>query len=294
MASTSANGITIEYETYGDPADPALLLVSGFTMQLTGWDAAFLRALADRGRYVIVYDNRDVGMSTKFHGVAVDVMAVMGAAMAGGELPPVPYRLSDMAADGMGLLDALGIERAHLLGVSMGGMIVQAMAIEHPDRVLTLTSVMSSTGEPDYLRSSPEAMKALLTPPAADRDAYVEQSVTLSRIWSSRRYFDPDRTAKQAMIAFDRSFYPEGSARQLAAIAASGSRAEGLRALRVPTMVMHGRDDTLIEPIGGDRTAELVPGAVLLVLNDMGHDLPEPLWPVIVDAVARHTALAVA
>jgi pimeloyl-ACP methyl ester carboxylesterase len=293
MPNTQANGISIEYDTFGDPNDEALLLVMGFTAQLTAWDEGLCKALADRGRYVIRYDNRDVGLSTHLDGVQVDLGAVMGV-LAGGPVPPVPYTLSDMAADGIGLLDALGIDQAHVLGASMGGMIVQTMAIEHPERLRTVVSVMSTTGEPEYGQPTGEAMTALLAPPPADREAYIEQSVKGWRIFASPRYFDEQKTRERAAAGFDRMFYPEGITRQLAAIVASGDRAAGLREVRVPMLVVHGLADTLISPSGGRRTAELVPGANLLELHDMGHDLPEPLWPLFVDAVISHQTHAIA
>jgi pimeloyl-ACP methyl ester carboxylesterase len=292
MPRASANGIEIEYDTFGDPSDPALLLVMGFTAQLTAWDEAFCRLLVDQGHYVIRFDNRDVGLSTKFDGVEVDVVPFI-TALVGGEtlddLPPVPYKLTDMAADGIGLLDHLGIERAHILGASMGGMIVQTMAIEHPDRVASMTSVMSTTGERDYGQATPEAMAALLTPPPADREAVIQQSVASWKVFASKRYYDPERIAQRAAGAYDRMFYPEGISRQLVGILASGDRAEQLPQVTAPTLVLHGRDDTLIQPSGGERTAELIPGSRYLLLADMGHDLPEPLWPFITAAVGAHT-----
>jgi len=283
-----SEAIELEYDSFGDPGDPALLLVMGFTAQMTAWDERFCRLLADRGRRVIRFDNRDSGLSTKLDGVAVDAGAVMVAAAGHATMPEVPYCLSDFSDDGFGLLDALGITAAHVVGASMGGMIAQTMAIEHPERVLSLTSIMSTTGEPEYGQAKPDAMAALLAPPPSNREAFVEQSVTGWRVFASPRYFDEAATRERAAAGFDRSFYPEGATRQLAAIVASGSRADALRALRVPTLVIHGRADTLIQPSGGDRTAELVPGANLLLLNDMGHDLPEPLWPLIVDAIISH------
>jgi pimeloyl-ACP methyl ester carboxylesterase len=296
MARAQANGIEIEYDTFGDPGDPALLLVMGFTAQMTLWDERFCEALAGTGRYVIRFDNRDCGLSTKLDGVHVDLMAVLGAVGTHTPLSPegIPYLLHDMADDAFGLLDHLGIERAHIAGASMGGMIVQTMAIEHPERVLTMTSIMSTTGEPEYGQPHPDAIQALLTPPPTDRAAYIDSAAVTTKVFSSPRYYDEAKTRERAAAAYDRSFYPEGAARQLAAIFASGDRAEGLRGLHVPTLVIHGRADTLITCSGGDRTAELVPGATLLMLNDMGHDLPEPLWPLIVDAIASHTTHAIA
>jgi pimeloyl-ACP methyl ester carboxylesterase len=165
----------------------------------------------------------------------------------------VPYKLTDMAADGIGLLDHLGIAQAHILGASMGGMIVQTMAIEHPDRVASMTSVMSTTGERDYGQATPDAMAALLQPPPADRDAYIQQSVASWKVFASKKYYDPERIAQRAAAGYDRMFYPEGVPRQLAGILASGDRAEGLPGVTAPTLVLHGRDDTLITPSGGER-----------------------------------------
>jgi len=173
----------------------------------------------------------------------------------------------------------------------MGGMIVQHLAIEHPQRVRSMVSIMSMTGELDHGTPTAEAMTVLMAPPPPDREAHIERSVD-ARIWQSRRYFDADEVRAQAARSYDRSFYPEGAMRQMAAIHASGSRAEGLGRLEVPTLVIHGRDDTLITPSGGQRTAELVPRANLLMLADMGHDVPRPLWPLIADAIARHAELA--
>jgi pimeloyl-ACP methyl ester carboxylesterase len=284
-----STGIEIEYETIGSPADPPLLLVMGFTAQLTAWPDEFCRMLAAGGRYVIRFDNRDCGLSSKLDGVEVDLAAVMGAALSDGELPPVPYTLSDMAADAVGLLDHLQIEAAHIVGASMGGMIVQTMAIEHPHRVRTLTSVMSQPGDPDVGQPTAEAAEAILAPPPKDRQAYIDSSVNWMT-WHSRKYRDATRTRADAARSYDRSFYPAGSPRQLAAIYASGRRSERLAQLDVPTLVIHGRDDTLITPSGGERTAELIPGAHLLMLADMGHDLPEPLWPLVVGSILTHTA----
>ena len=285
------SGIELEYDTFGSSDDPALLLVMGFTAQMTAWTEPFCRQFADRGLYVIRFDNRDCGLSTKFDGVVVDPMAVMGAAIAGSDLPEVPYTLSDMAADGIGLLDHLGVDRAHVVGASMGGMIVQTMAIEHPDRLRSVTSIMSTVGDPEVGQAAPEAIAVLLAPPPPTRDEVIARSADYA-VWSSKKYFDADRTAKLAAENYDRSFYPEGSTRQLSAIYASGDRTELLAGVTTPMLVIHGLDDTLITPSGGRRTAELVPGASLLEVADMGHDLPEPLWPFVVGAIAGHAAVA--
>ncbi|MFJ9223045.1 alpha/beta fold hydrolase [Streptomyces sp. NPDC102383] len=283
--------VSIAYESFGDPGDPPVLLVMGFGAQLLGWHEDFCRALADRGRYVIRYDNRDCGLSTKFDAHPVD-MGEFIASVSSGDIPAalamVPYRLRDMADDGLGLLTALGIERAHVVGASMGGMIAQTMALSSPDRVLTLTSMMSSTGESEYGRSSPEAQAALFTPKPADREGYVA-AAEKELVWASKRYGDAAALRQLAAASYDRSYYPAGIGRQLGAMILSGSRADTLRELRVPTLVIHGLDDTLIGPSGGKRTAELVPGAELLLIPDMGHDRPRELWPELIDAVVSHT-----
>jgi pimeloyl-ACP methyl ester carboxylesterase len=225
--------------------------------------------------------------------VVLDIGELFNARMTGGEVPPVPYTLSDMAADGIAVLDSLGIERAHIVGASMGGMIVQTMAIEHPERLRTVTSIMSMTGEPDYGQAAPEAMAALMRPPPEDRAQAIEASVEGSKIFSSPRYFDASGARERAAASYDRAFYPEGAGRQMGAIVASGDRADALRNVKLPFLVIHGRADTLISLSGGERTAELVPGANLVVLNDMGHDLPEPLWPFVVDLIASHASHAI-
>ncbi len=293
MPRANNNGIEIEYDTIGDAKDEPLLLVMGFTAQLIAWDEKFCRAIADEGFFVIRYDNRDCGLSSHLDGVQVDIAALLNARNGLGDLPPVPYTLSEMASDGIAVLDALGIERAHVVGASMGGMIVQTLAIEFPQRLRTVTSIMSTTGEPDVGQAAPEAMAALMRPPATEREEAIAGSVAASKLFSSPRYFDEDKVRARAAASYDRAFYPEGAMRQMAAIGTSGSRAEGLRGVRLPMLVIHGRADTLIDVSGGMRTAELVPGANLLVLNDMGHDLPEPLWPVIVDAITSHAAHAI-
>lgn len=252
--------VSIAYESFGDPVDPPILLVMGFGAQMLAWPEDFCRALAGRGRYVIRYDNRDCGLSTKFDDHPVD-MGKFIATVSSGDIPAalamVPYRLQDMADDGLGLLTALGIERAHVVGTSMGGMVAQTMALSSPERVLTLTSMMSSTGESEYGQSSPEAQAVLFTAKPADRAGYVA-AAEKELVWASRRYGDATALRELAAASYDRSYYPAGIGRQLGAMILSGSRENALRDLRVPTFVIHGLDDTLINPSGGRRTAELV------------------------------------
>lgn len=282
-----STGIEIEYETFGSPSNAAVLLVSGFTAQMLMWPADFCRIIADAGYHVIRFDNRDCGLSTKLDGATVDTDGVIRAALLDDPVPAVPYNLSNMAADAVGLLDALGIERAHVIGGSMGGMIVQIIAIEHPNRVASLTSIMSNSGEPEYGQPTPEAMEALVAPPPTDRDAYIESSKNWM-VWQSKKYATVEQNRLDAAASFDRSFYPQGAPRQLAAIYASGRRTDGLKGITAPTLVIHGTDDTLIAPSGGVRAAELIPNAKLDMVDDMGHDLPRALWPRITGSIIGH------
>ena len=291
---TTLSGMAVEYETYGEPGEPPVLMVMGFGAQLVSWPRDFCRRLSAGGRFVVSFDNRDCGLSTKLDRVDPQIEAVHLAAIAG-DLEKArtlaPYTLSDMADDGFGLLTALGIERAHVVGASMGGMIAQTMAIEHPERVLTLTSMMSTTGEPEVGQSTPEALEALLAPAPADREEYVASAANWM-LWHSRRYPELEETRAIAAESYDRGLHPLGTTRQLAAMIASGPRTAGLAQLSVPTLVIHGMDDTLITPSGGERTAELIPGAKLVLIEDMGHDRPTPLWADICSVILDHTAAA--
>ena len=290
FTSTDNRSIELEYDHFGNPTDPALLLIMGFTAQMVAWDEEFCTQLADRGHFVIRFDNRDCGLSTKLHGVPSNSDAVIMAAMMETEMPPVPYTLSDMAADAMQVLDHLNIERAHIMGASMGGMIAQTVAIEHPHRVKTLISVMSQPGELTVGQPTQEAMELIVTPAPSDRDEYIAFAPKW-QLWQSKKYRSDEVSRRNAIRDFDRSNYPEGGPRQMAAIYASGSRAEGLQKLEVPALVIHGTDDQLITPSGGERTAELIPNSTLLMVDDMGHDMPQPLWPLYLDAISKHTAL---
>ena len=286
-------GVSIAYETFGDPGDPPVLLVMGFGAQMIAWHEDFCAMLAGRGRYVIRYDNRDCGLSSRFDDHPVDIGRFI-ATVSSGDIPTaramIPYSLQDMANDGMGLLTALGIEKAHIVGSSMGGMIAQTMAISHPARVLTLTSMMSSTGEPGYGQATPEAQQALFAPRPSDREGYIAASER-ELAWSSRRYASATAIRELAARSYDRAYYPAGTGRQLGAMILAGSRADALKALDVPALVIHGLDDTIIDPSGGRRTAELIPGARLLLIPDMGHDRPRELWGALCDAIEAHTLL---
>jgi len=291
MTRIAANGIDIEYDTFGDRSAAPLLLVMGLGAQMISWDEEFCGLLADRGHYVVRYDNRDVGLSTRMESAGMpNVAAAMEARSQGRPVDNAPYTLDDMAADGMGLLDALEIGEAHIVGASMGGMIVQAMAINHPERVLTLTSIMSTTGRPDLPPARDEAMAVLLTPAPNEREANIEHRVKSALVIGSKRHHDEAGVRAMAAKSFDRAYYPIGMARQIVGIMASAPRHEALGAVRVPTLVIHGADDPLVPVEGGKDTAASVPGAELLILQDMGHDLPRPLWPLIVEAIARNTS----
>jgi len=293
--TTTPSGIEIYYETVGSPADPPLLMVMGYGSQMIAWPRGFSAALAAGGRFVIEFDNRDSGLSGKLDDLEVDMGALVAAAEAGEAervLEIAAYTLSDLADDAVAILDDLGIDRAHVLGVSMGGMIAQQLAIERPERLLSLTSMSSTTGEPEYGASTREAIEALLRLAPADRDGFIQVTADKMMTWASPRYGDRARAEALAAASFDRCFHPAGTPRQLAAILATGPRDAGLRELDVPTLVIHGREDTLIGHDGGERTAELVPGARLLLVEDMGHDRPEELWPLLGEAILEHTGAA--
>jgi len=291
MPHAPANGIELYYDTFGDAADEPLLLVNGLGSQCINYDDEFCQAFVDRGFFVIRFDNRDVGLSTKIETDQLDFAALFAKAFAGEPLE-APYVLADMAADAVGLLDHLGIERAHIVGMSMGGMIVQQIAIDHPHRVLTMTSIMSTTGDRDVGTATPEAMQTLLAPPSKDRDEYLERYVEQWRVLSGPVYFDAARFRTRGARHYDRMYFPAGTGRQLLGIMASGSRSEALRQLDVPTLVIHGAIDPLVTLSGGERTAEVIPNAKLLVFDDMGHDLPPALWPQYVEAITQHTTRA--
>ncbi len=288
MPTARANGIDVFYDSFGSEDDPALLLVPGLGAHSIGYDDALCEAVvAEAGVRLLRYDNRDVGLSTHLDGAEVDVLASLTAAV-GGEPVAAPYTLSDMAADGIGLLDALGIEQAHVAGSSMGGMIAQTMAIEHPERIRSLTSIMSTTGEPDVGTPNPECLTGIMAimAPVEGREERIRQNVDLARLIGTPSVFDEARALDRATRFVDRRDDADGVARQMVAILASGSRADGLRTIDRPTVVLHGDVDPLVDVSGGRRTAELVPGARFELLEGMGHDLPPAYWDRVVAGIA--------
>jgi pimeloyl-ACP methyl ester carboxylesterase len=288
MAKVPANGIEIEYETFGSPDDPTLLLVMGLGAQLIAWPDEFCEQLAARGLFVIRYDNRDVGLSTKFD----DAPATSAAETFGGG-GQAAYTLDDMADDAAGLLDALGRDTAHVVGASMGGMIAQLIALRHGERVSSLTSIMSHPGGTDAVSPTPEALEVLVAPRPANRDEVIELAVKARQVIGGKGWpLDEDRIRADAARAYDRCYLPAGFLRQMAAIMASPSRVEALGQLEMPVLVLHGLDDTLVPPENGRRTAEAIPNAVLIEVEGMGHDMPEGAWPQLVEAIVANTERA--
>ncbi len=288
-----ANGIDLCYEIFGDPAAEPMLLIMGLGAQMIHWDDDFCRQLAARGFRVIRFDNRDIGQSSKLSGgkplTALELLKLRLL-----KIPvKAPYRLSDMAEDTVGLMDALGIKSAHLVGASMGGMIAQEIAISFPQRVRSLTSIMSTTGNPRLPGPTREATAILMAPPVKSREEFMER---FAKTWKVLRAgsFPEDEAldGARAERTFARGLNPAGAGRQLRAILASGSRKERLRNVKAPTLVIHGTVDPLVRPAGGKDTAASIPGAKLLMIERMGHALPIPMWPQIIDAIDRHAHAA--
>ena len=260
MSTARNTDVEIYYETFGDPGQPTLLLVNGLGSQCINYAVEWCELFCAEGFQVIRFDNRDVGLSTKLDGV--------------------DYSMADMAADATAVLDAVDVDRAHVMGCSMGGMIVQRLAIDHPDRLLSMTSVMSRTGEPGYGESSEEALAILMAPPAPSREAYIDNHVAAIHTYGSKpEWLDDHAIAARAAAAYDRCFCPKGIGRQMRAVGHDGSRTDQLRNVRLPVLVIHGSRDTLIAPSGGRRTAELIPDARYLEIDGMGHDYPPAVWP---------------
>ncbi|HSM53732.1 MAG TPA: alpha/beta fold hydrolase [Erythrobacter sp.] len=294
MPRVTANSIELEYDTHGDPANPPMLLVMGLGAQMTLWPIELVQGLAQRGFHVIRYDNRDIGLSHKFEGAKAPGMVRQMLLTRLGFRPRVPYTLSDMAADGMGLLDALGIERAHVVGASMGGMIAQLMAVEHGHRLHSLTSIFSTTGNRKLPQADRKAIEPLTTPPPSMEEAdLVAHGMRVSTAIGSPGYRpDPEAQRQRVIENVRRSVYPQGLQRQLAAIIHDGDRTERLKRVKAPTLVLHGEDDPLVKVEGGRATAAAIPGAKLKTFPGWGHDLPLELVDTIADAIAEHAHAA--
>lgn len=277
------NGVELAYEQIGDPAQPPLLLIMGLGMQMINWDLELCDELAARGFRVIRFDNRDSGLSTQVDAPVPNLVRGMA-----GLRIDAPYLLADMADDAFALLDHLEIEAAHVMGASMGGMIAQTMAIRRPERVLSLTSIMSTTGERRAGRPKLRVWSVLTRRAPTEKDAYVEHFVRVFGMIGSRGFpADVDRVRESAAATYERGHHPAGTGRQLAAIMASGDRTQELREIRVPTTVIHGKDDPLIPFRGGQATVRAIEGAKLIAIPGMGHDLPREVWPQVVDAVVE-------
>ncbi|MCJ7647868.1 MAG: alpha/beta fold hydrolase [Candidatus Lokiarchaeota archaeon] len=277
MPKAKVNNIEIEYETIGDPISKPILLIAGLGSQLLAWSDEMCEDLTNLGFYVIRFDNRDIGLSTKFENAGIPDMLEISAAYARGEKPKIPYTLEDMADDAIGVLDALNIERAHVCGASMGGMIAQIIAYRHPPRVLSLAVIMSTTGNPELPPSKPEILMQFFAPVPSEREAYIEEMVKRDSLINGTFPYDENRSREYRTNEYDRSYYPQGIARQLAAMAFPGNIKPFITAIIAPTIVIHGSEDpfNLIE--AGKDIATSIPGAELLILDGMGHSFPREL-----------------
>ena len=285
---TASNGDTkLHYETMGSSDDPTILLIMGLGAQMTAFREDFCQLLVDAGFHVIRFDNRDVGLSSKTPGEPPAMEALLGL---NGEDPStfdVPYLLTDMSNDAVAVLDAADVSKAHLVGVSMGGMIAQTMTIEHPDRILSLTSIMSTTGNPDVGAATPELMMRMPMSVPTSKEEAIASSVEIYRLISGPA-FDEEEHALHAAKDFDRSWNPNAQSFQIASIFASGDRTESLRSVGTPTLVIHGRLDPLVQVSGGEATAATVPNSKIVVFEEMGHNLPETLWTDITNEIIDH------
>jgi pimeloyl-ACP methyl ester carboxylesterase len=290
-AVVRANGIELNYDTFGDEGAPPMVLIMGLASQMIAWDEGFCGALAARGFRVVRFDNRDVGLSSRLDHLGVPNVALLMLGRLAGQLTQAPYTISDMARDAVGLLDALGIDTAHVVGASMGGAIAQTMAIEHPRRLRSLCSIMATSGDPSLPPPTPEALQLLMTPTPTDEAGYTRRYLQVMRVLRGPGFpLDEARDVERAAQNFARGVYPPGVARQLVAILASGSRKAALAHVRVPTLVIHGDADPLVPVECGLDVADTVPDAQRLIVEGMGHALPVPMWPRIVEAIATHAA----
>jgi pimeloyl-ACP methyl ester carboxylesterase len=289
MPKVNVNKITIEYETMGDPISKPLLLIAGLGSQLLAWSDEICEGLVDNGFFVIKFDNRDVGLSTKFEDAGIPDMMEISAAYIRGEIPKIPYTLEDMADDAIGVLDALNIEKAHICGASMGGMIAQIIAYRHPSRVLSLAVIMSTTGNPELPPSKPDIMMQFFAPVPSERKAYIDEMVKRDSLINGRFSHNERQSREYRTKEYDRCYYPEGIARQLAAMAVPGNIKPYITAISVPTIVIHGSEDpfNLIE--AGKDIATTIPDAELLIIDGMGHSFPREIIPQIIKALVANS-----
>lgn len=291
MSILKINGIDLAFDSYGNETDEPILLIAGLGTQMIRWTAPFCEMLAQRGYRVIRFDNRDTGLSTHFNQYATLEFEALARTLMSGQRPEIPYTLDDMSDDVVGLLDALGIKKAHVVGRSMGGMIAQLLAGRYPERVLSLTSIMSTTGNPELPPTSPEVMTLMTRPtpnPMEDEAEYLAQSVAFAKRIAGTGYpFNEDEYRSLIQEEIQRAYDPGSIGRQIAAIAVSGDRRPLLSKVKVPALVIHGLDDPMFVPACGEDTAQAISGAELMLLEGMGHDMPTPLYATIVNGIER-------
>jgi len=289
MPKANVNNIEIEYETIGDPTSKPLLLIAGLGSQLLAWSDEICENLANIGFFVIRFDNRDVGLSTKFEDAGIPDMMEISAAYIRGEKPNLPYTLEDMADDAVGILDTLKIDKAHICGASMGGMIAQIIAYRHPSRVQSLAVIMSTTGNPELPRSKPEILMQFFAPVPSEREAYIDEMVKRDSLIYGNFTYDEVQGRDYRTKEYDRSYYPEGIARQMAAMAVPGSIKSKISVIQAPTIVIHGSEDPFNQIEAGKEIASNIPSAELLIIDGMAHSFPIEVVPRIVNALVANS-----
>ena len=292
MPKANVNDIVIEYEIFGESNLKPILLIAGLGSQLLAWPEIFCEILAENGFFVIRFDNRDVGLSTKFDDKGIPDMAEISAAYVRGERPKIPYTLEDMADDAIGLLDALLIKKAHICGASMGGMIAQIIAYRHPTRVLSLTVIMSTTGNPELPPSKPEIMMQFFAPVPSEREAYINEMIKRDSLINGAFSYDENQSREYRTKEYDRSYYPDGIARQLAAMAVPGNIKPYISSISVPTVVIHGSEDPFNLVEAGKEIASSISDAVLVIIEGMGHSFPREVKPRIISEIVKNSKKA--
>ncbi len=288
MSKAKVNQIEIQYETIGDPSSKPLLLIAGLGSQLLAWSDEICEMIAENGFYIIRFDNRDVGLSTKFDDAGIPDMMAISAAYTRGEKPKLPYTLDDMADDAIGLLDALNIESAHICGASMGGMIAQIIAYRHPSRVQSLIVMMSTTGNPALPAAKPEIMAKFFAPVPSKREAYIEEMIKRDSLICGAFEYDEVEGRRYRTEEYDRSYYPEGIVRQMAAMAVPGNVKPYIFSITAPTLVIHGKEDPFNSVDAAKEIASTIPGAELLLIDGMAHSFPRKILQQIIDAIVSH------